>query len=174
MMKKSVNSETVHAKVKHKLKNNLDEMQEQKMLRIERNGCWLAFWGLFGSIFIQPLVYGITDLKYFAGEWIIFICLALYIVIDCIRNGLWDRRLSPTPTVNLIVSLLAGVVIGVFNFALSYKRYNKIYGAAATGIFLGLLCSAICFMALTFCVSIYKKRVKNLEKEVDEEIEDKE
>ena len=27
-------------------KNNLDEMQEQELLKIEHNGCWLAFWGL--------------------------------------------------------------------------------------------------------------------------------
>ena len=173
-MKKSVNSETTHAKEKHRLKNNLDEMQEQKMLRIERNGCWLAFWGLFASVFIQPLIYGITDWKYLAGELIIFVCLALYIGIDCIKNGIWDRRLSPTPAVNLIVSLVAGVVLGVFNFALSYKRYNKMYGAAATGIVLGLCCFGLCFIALTCCVSIYKKRVKNLEKEDDDEKEDRE
>ena len=173
-MKKSVNSETTHTKAKHKLKNNLDEMQEQKMLKIERNGCWLAFWGLFASIFIQPLVYGITDWKYLIGDWIVFMCLALYIGIDCIRNGLWDRRFSPTPTVNLFASLFAGVVVGVFNFALSYKRYNKIYGAAAAGIFLGLCCFGLCFIALTCCVSIYKKRVKSLENEYEDEKEDKE
>ncbi len=27
-------------------KNNLDERQEQTLLRIEHNGCWLSFWGL--------------------------------------------------------------------------------------------------------------------------------
>ncbi|MDD7312724.1 MAG: hypothetical protein PUH78_09820 [Clostridia bacterium] len=29
-----------------KQKNNLDERQEQTLLRIERNGCWFAFWAL--------------------------------------------------------------------------------------------------------------------------------
>ncbi|MCH5256036.1 MAG: hypothetical protein J1D87_02040 [Lachnospiraceae bacterium] len=168
-MKKSVNSKTVHTKALHKLKNNLDEMQEQKMLKIEHNGCWLAFWGLFASMIIQSLAYGRLDWKYLAGEWIVFMCLALYIGIDCIRNGLWDRRFSPTPAVNLIASLLAGVVLGVFNFALSYLMYNELYDAAIVGIVLGLCGFGFCFMALTFCVSIYKKRVKSLEKEDDKE-----
>ena len=30
-------------------KSNLDEMQEQELLKIEHNGCWLAFWGLLQS-----------------------------------------------------------------------------------------------------------------------------
>ncbi|MCH5248662.1 MAG: hypothetical protein J1E98_01950 [Lachnospiraceae bacterium] len=168
-MKKSVNSETANTKVKRKLKNNLDEMQEQKMLKIEHNGCWLAFWGLFASMIIQSLAYGKLDWKYFIGEWVVFTCLALYIGIDCIRNGLWDRRLSPTPAVNLFASLFAGVVVGVFNFTLSYMSSNEIYDAAIVGIILGLCCFGFCFMALTFCVSIYKKRVKSLEKEDDKE-----
>ena len=32
--------------MKKKMKNKLDEMQELKMLKIEHNGCWFAFWGL--------------------------------------------------------------------------------------------------------------------------------
>lgn len=31
-------------------RNRLDERQEQKMLQIEHNGCWIAFWGLAISL----------------------------------------------------------------------------------------------------------------------------
>ena len=31
-----------------KTKSNLDELQELKLLKIEHNGCWLAFWGIAG------------------------------------------------------------------------------------------------------------------------------
>ena len=41
-----------------KKKNNLDEMQEQKLLKIEHNGCWLAFWGLFIVLIAQFIFYG--------------------------------------------------------------------------------------------------------------------
>ena len=37
-------------------KSNLDEMQEQAMLKIEHNGCWFAFWGLLAAMGIQMLL----------------------------------------------------------------------------------------------------------------------
>ncbi len=39
-----------------KQKNNLDKMQEQKLLKIEDNGEWFASWGLLGAIiiFVKP------------------------------------------------------------------------------------------------------------------------
>ena len=49
-------------------KNRLDEMQEQKMLRIEHNCCWLAFFGLFAVILVQLLYYGMEEAERFAGE----------------------------------------------------------------------------------------------------------
>ena len=36
-----------------KRRNNLDEMQEQKLLHIESRGYWLAFWGLAAALIIQ-------------------------------------------------------------------------------------------------------------------------
>ena len=33
-----------------KRKNNLDEMQEQKLKQIEHTGFWLFFWGLFAAM----------------------------------------------------------------------------------------------------------------------------
>ena len=36
-----------------KTKSNLDELQELKLLKIEHNGCWLAFWGLLAVILTQ-------------------------------------------------------------------------------------------------------------------------
>ena len=29
-------------------KSNLDEMQEQELLKVEHNGCWIVFWGPAG------------------------------------------------------------------------------------------------------------------------------
>lgn len=33
-------------------KINLDEMQEQELLTVEHNGCWIAFWSLLAAIII--------------------------------------------------------------------------------------------------------------------------
>lgn len=156
--------------MKKKMKNKLDEMQEQKMLKIEHNGCWLAFWGLLAVLFIQVLVYGYkASWRYIAGEWIVFMCLALYITIDCIRNGVWDRHLSPTPSVNICASVIGGIIVGVFNSMSSYRDYHIPARAFTTGIASGIMVSALCFAALTCTASLYKKRVKHLEQEDAEE-----
>ena len=38
--------------------NNLDERQEQVLLRIEHNGCWLAFWGLLAALIAEQFIFG--------------------------------------------------------------------------------------------------------------------
>ena len=41
-------------------RNNLDEMQEQKLKQIEHTGFWLFFWGLFAAIMVQSVF--LTDM----------------------------------------------------------------------------------------------------------------
>lgn len=36
-----------------KTESQLDEMQEQKLLKIEHTSFWLAFWGLVAAILVQ-------------------------------------------------------------------------------------------------------------------------
>ena len=38
-------------------KNQLDEMQEQKLLHIEKNGFWFVFWTLIVSMVVQIIVF---------------------------------------------------------------------------------------------------------------------
>ena len=157
--------------MKKKTRNNLDEMQEQKLLKIEHNGCWLAFWGLLAVGVVQAFIYGREDYKYIAGEWLVFMCLALYIVIDCVRNGIWDRKLAPTPAVNGWASLIGGIAVAVFNFVISYKQYGALAGSVATGVYLGTVASGVIFLGLTGTSYIYKKRLKKLESEGSDEEE---
>ena len=101
-------------------RNRLDERQEQKLLQIEHNGCWIAFWGLAISLFVGYCL-GL-EWRNLVGEWIVFMGLSLYIVIACLKNGIWDRKLEPTPKVNLCASIIAGIVCGVLQFARSYRK----------------------------------------------------
>ena len=86
-----------------KNKSNLDERQELKLLKIEHNGCWFAFWGLLAVMLVQLLL-GNNDAKNLAGEWIVFMSLCVYLLTACIKNGIWDRRLKPTLKTNTIAS----------------------------------------------------------------------
>lgn len=148
-----------------KKKNNLDEMQEQKLLQIERNGCWFCFWGLLTAMLVELIVLGPENWKALIAEWIIFMCLCLYISIACMKQGIWDRRLKATPLTNICMSIGAGIVLGLCFFAISYKNWGYLPGAIITGIMVCVLTFVLCFIALTISAELYKKRVKELEEE---------
>lgn len=143
----------------NKRKNKLDEMQEQKLLKIERNGMWFAFWGLFATILIQSSM-GKGDI---IGESIVFMCLAVYTVVACLKNGIWDRKLEPNIKTNIIISSISGVLCGLTFFISSYLKYEKLLGSIATGIIMLVQVFALAFVILTVFSSIYKKRVKKIE-----------
>ena len=61
-------------------KNNLDEMQELKLLKLESRGFWLGFIGLFLSIVVQIVIYGSENTReVYAGEFIVFLCMGIYL-----------------------------------------------------------------------------------------------
>ena len=143
-------------------KSNLDEMQEQALLKIEHNGCWLAFWGLLAAMALQ-IVMRVPG-RQMLGEWIVFMALSLYIVIACLRKGIWDRHLKANRKTNLIVSLLAAVATGIFvilsNPYLS-EPLDYVLVAGLTGGFTFVLC----FAALSVCTKLYRNRRNKLDKE---------
>lgn len=152
-------------------KNNLDELQEQKLLKIESNGAWLAFWGLLIAILVQ-IIMGIGQenlLKNIAAEWIVFMGLALYMGLACAKNGIWDRRLKPNPKTNLVISLISGLVCGLVFFFASYFKYSKLLGSIATGAIMFMAVSFITFVALSASSAAFKKRVAKLESENEED-----
>ena len=143
-------------------KSNLDEMQEQALLKIEHNGCWLAFWGLLAAMALQMVMR--VPGRQMLGEWIVFMALSLYIVIACLRKGIWDRHLKANWKTNLIVSLLAAVAMGILvtlsNPYLS-EPLDYVLVAGLTGGFTFVLC----FAALSVCAKLYRNRRNKLDKE---------
>ena len=156
-----------------KWKNRLDEMQEQKMLRVEHNGCWLAFWGLIIALFAQLIYYGPDCSEQIIGEFIVFMCLAFYIAIGCVKNGIWDRKLAPTWKVNLFGSLLAGVLGGVIRFFIVYREYQSMEASVYVGIIVGINIFVVCFVLLSAALLVYKWRENRAEKDDPDETEKK-
>lgn len=155
--------------MKLNLKNNLDEMQEKKLLKIEHNGCWFAFWALLASFFIQQAVFGIENVKYFAGELIVFMCLALYLMGACLRAGIWDRRLKADPKTNLRVSILSAVIGGMVFSIVNYFNFHNLEASVYTFAFMSLFTFVLIFLALTAASRAYNKRLEKLEEQYDEE-----
>lgn len=148
-------------------KNNLDERQEQKLLQIEHNGCWLAFWGLLIAMAVQMVID--VDMRTLAGEWVVFMILALYITVACIRNGIWDRRLKADRKTNLAVSIVAAIGAGAVFAVISYANWDAIQAAVATFAIVAIFVFISCFIALTVSAKAYKDRLAKMESEYNEE-----
>lgn len=150
-----------------KQNSNLDEMQEQKLLKIESKGFWFAFWALLAAIMIQTVVYDSTT-HAIAGEWIVFMCLSIYMVICCLKNGIWDRKLKANGKTNVIVSLTSSLLCALFFAVSSYIKYDALMGSIATGIIMFISVFILTFGALTISMKIYEKKVSKMETDCDE------
>ena len=155
-----------------RLKNNLDEMQEQKLLKIEHNGMWFAFWGLLIAIIVQLFIGERDTFRNIAGEWIVFMCLCIYIFIDCMRNNIWDRKLKPNLKTNFILSTIGGLVTGLIFFVKSFIQYEKFLGSIATGLILFIFTFALTMIILSISSLLYKKRVQKAEESTEKESEE--
>ena len=148
-----------------KRKNNLDEMQEQELLKIEHNGCWLAFWLLLISMIVQSIAYGEMSFKTLAGEWVVFMILACYIGFACAAKGIWDRKLAMNNKTNAIVSLIAAAALGLFNAIMIFKNYQKPVGTLAAALLIAAIAFVLCFGLLTLMMRHTRKRKAAMEAE---------
>ncbi len=148
-------------------KNNLDEMQEQKLLRIEHNAYWLSFVGLLIAIAVQMVL--TPDWKVVAGEWIVFMVSCLYLLFACMHAGIWDRRLKMDFKTNLLVSLAAAVVFGLLTFAASYLRFHDLTGSLVGSGISAVFVFVLCLIALQLSARATRKRLEKLNAEPEEE-----
>ena len=149
-------------------KSQLDEMQEQNLRKLESWGFWLIWGALLLSIMIQMLIYKEEAGKYLKGEWIVFMASNLYMVIGCVRLGIWSRRGIPSFKSLCLISLLAGLVTGIFVAVYNYLIYGDVLTALATVILASLFTFVLCLLVLVVSVSAYKKRRQKLDSEGDE------
>ena len=140
-------------------KNQLDEMQEQTMRSIEARGFWLVWGGLLAAILIQIVLH--APAAQFAGEFVVFMAGCAYIVVLCLRNGLWDRHICANTATNVAGALFAGEAVTVITgLANGYWLW-----ALIPGIITGLLC----FVILQVCMHAAEKRRKELDNPKDDE-----
>lgn len=151
-------------------KSNLDEFQEQELLKIEHNVCWIAFWGLFASMVIQIVMYGYEDgFKTVAAEWTLFMAICIYMGIACMRKGIWDRRLKANTLTNLVVSLVAALFTVIITVIIKLRSFpDKQVGCIVVGLIVGAFVFVLVFAGLEISRVSYKKRLAKLESEPEE------
>lgn len=151
-------------------KSNLDEMQELQLLKAESRGFWIGFIGLAVAMAIQAFLYGAESMGYMmSGEFIVFLCMGLYLIGSCLRNGIWDRHLKATPAVNIGLSLLAAAVTALFNAILSYRNYHDAFTALIVFAVYFLMLSVVLSVTLTVCSALYRRKRRKLEEEDSDE-----
>lgn len=153
-----------------------DEMMEQKLLKIEHNGMWISFWGLLIAIVVQTIM-GVPA-KQMAGEWIVFMALALYTSIACLRAGIWERKKAPSPRGNLNYSLVfaAGFTVIQAIYLYTTNPYMKTFPVhfALILLYSFIIMTIIIFISLSIASRIYYKRREAIDNMEDEEITDSE
>ena len=151
-----------------KSKNMLDEMQDNKLLKIEEVGFWLVFWILVAAILLQALMG--TTLKELVGEIVALSAASVYIVGSNLKNGLWTRKNTPTLKTNAIASLIPSFVFGTINAVRAFVILKKPIEFRST-IQIIAMCFGVyilCFALLEILCLIYKKRREKLDDTEDE------
>ncbi len=154
------------------MKNNrtgkLDEMQDQKLLKLEEYGFWIMFWALLVSIVVQ--LFAGAGIKQIIGEIIVLLIGSIYLSVTTLRNGLWTRTAAPSRKGNAITSIVPAVLLGVIN-VIRLAQKNGIT-AKALLIVAGIMIAAYaaCYIILELFRASYNKRRAELD-ETDEESE---
>ncbi len=141
----------------------LDEMQDQKLLKIEELGFWLSFWVSFAVIAIQALAG--AGLKEIAGEIIILFSASIYIAFSTVKRGLWTRNDVPTLKSNAVTSVIPSMASGALNLIRArFILKKEIHGDLIMQIFVIMLAIyAISLAILEVLRFIYQKRHDKLE-----------
>ena len=146
-------------------KNKLDEFQEQKLLKIESRGFWIMYWALLSTMIVQRVMrMGTKDFFHYIGaEWIVFMCISIYMVGCCLKNGIWERKFEPSIKTNAIISLVSSTISGIIFFITIYFKFNSLSNSIKVGILIFIIVFVATFGILSILAIIYKKRVENLE-----------
>lgn len=152
-------------------KKIVDERQELELLRIERIGFWVLFWGLVIAVHVQ-LFLDDFDFRHIAGEFILLIIAAIVVVAGCIRKGLWSYSTNPTVKSNIFYSLAGALVFGAFSVLMRYKRSGieivDIGGFAIAFLIQTIIIFSAGFILLTICGAITNKRKAKIEASLDD------
>lgn len=152
--------------------NELDELQQQKADQIGNRGYWLAWCMLLIALVAQSIAG--APMSQMAAEWVIFMALCVYGMIEWLRNGIWTiADTKPSLRKNLIWSAAAAVAFFLYllarNSRQSWWEPGDWWGAAVGGIVTGLLCLGLLQIGSYF---YYKRRHKLDNPEDDEDDEE--
>ena len=147
--------------MKHNGKNTLDEMQDQKMLKMEEYGFWILFWGLALAVIVQLFLGG--TLRQVAGELIVLAIGGVYVLAISLNNGLWTRSATPTRKRNAAVSIIPAAIIGVLNVIKLIQKKDIGTNDILIAVVFAVGTYIVCFVVLEVLRVLYEKRRSKLD-----------
>lgn len=156
-----------------KFKKIIDERQELELLKIYRMGFWVLFWGLFAIVQVQLFFLGSPKeiLTQVAGEMIVLVIGAIFVVIGSVRKGIWDERFKPDKKTNFLLSLGASVVMGAFVAVRGKIMYPDmmVISALLTWLVTAVSMFIACFVLLSIAAAFTNRKKAKLEEEFTDE-----
>lgn len=148
-----------------KWKSNLDEMQEQKLAQLESRTFWLAYLLLITAILVQMLLS--CSFEAICGEAVVLLIMCIYLVVGCLRLGIWDRRMKSNWKTSLLVSMIPGFLVGLVTVVRSLHEYGYTNFVATVATFLlpFVFTCILTFALMSLSSAIYRKRKEKLEQE---------
>lgn len=141
--------------------NRLDEMQNQKLMKLEEYGFWIMFWTLLASIVVQ-LILG-CSLKEVLGEIVVFLIGSVYLTATTLKNGLWERTSTPSRKGNAAVSAVPAILIGIINVLKIIQNDKADTKSILITIAISIVVYAGCFIILEVLRTAYNKRRTKLD-----------
>lgn len=159
-------------------KKEIDERQQADLNRVTSYGYWIAFYLLIAAILVEGIILN-RPFREWAVEWGVFMIIAVYEVIACIRIGVWtETRQKPEKKDYVRYSLIGSTLFSIV-FTLGYyfrlKPENRTFaGIASMFVYWFVLLTVLFLIAYFIGGGIYNRRKKKIEEELDKELEEEE
>lgn len=162
--------------LKKLFKKEIDERQQADLNRVTSYGYWMAFYLLIAAVLVEGVILS-RPFREWAVEWAVFMILAIYEVIACIRIGVWtETRQKPGKKDYVRYSLIGSVLFSAV-FTLGYyfrlKPENRTFEAIASMFAYWFILLTVLFLIAYFIAGgIFNRRRRKMEEELDNELEE--
>ena len=149
---------------------SLTQAQEKDFLKIQATGCKIAFLGLFAVMIVQMLLDN-HSWKSLIGEALVFLALSVFIIMSCLKKGIWNKNAKPNLKTNVVISFIVSSIVGLLFLFTGLKYSMDKYTAMTNAAVIFLICLASTVIGLSIA-AIYNR--SNAAKEELENSDNKE
>lgn len=157
-------------------KKEIDERQQAELNRVGNTGYWLAFYLLIGAVVVES-VFMNRPFREWAVEWFVFMILAVYEIIQCLRIGVWSEyKQNPGTKDYLRYTVIgSGIFAAVFTVGSWFKaapEYRTVPAFLALFALDFLFLAVLLFAAFLGIGALLKRCRKKQEERLNEELKE--